>query len=54
MIHGLWPQNNKTSYPEYCVSVSYNNPHGNLLEEMNKLKAGDFRLYELQIKFNLI
>ena len=36
MIHGLWPQNNKTSYPEYCVSVSYNNPQGNLLQEMNK------------------
>ena len=35
MIHGLWPQINSTSYPEYCKSVSYIEPNGSLLTDMN-------------------
>ena len=36
MIHGLWPQINGTSYPEYCKDVSYVKPKGELLINMNK------------------
>jgi ribonuclease I len=36
MIHGLWPQINGTSYPEYCKDVSYVKPKGELLIDMNK------------------
>jgi ribonuclease I len=35
MIHGLWPQINSTAYPEYCKNVSYTQPTGDLLENMN-------------------
>lgn len=35
MIHGLWPQINATDYPEYCESVSYEMPTGELLTNMN-------------------
>jgi len=35
MIHGLWPQINSTSYPEYCTDVSYSDPIGPLLTDMN-------------------
>jgi ribonuclease I len=35
MIHGLWPQINSTAYPEYCKNVSYYNPTGSLLVDMN-------------------
>ena len=35
MIHGLWPQINSTSYPEYCTDVSYSDPTGPLLTDMN-------------------
>jgi hypothetical protein len=35
MIHGLWPQINSTSYPEYCKTVSYTEPSGPLLTDMN-------------------
>ena len=34
MIHGLWPQNNSTTYPEYCKNVSYIKPTGSLLTNM--------------------
>lgn len=34
MIHGLWPQVNATNYPENCLNVSYQNPNGSLLENM--------------------
>ena len=36
MIHGLWPQYNKTTYPEYCKNVSYHTPQGILLENMEE------------------
>ena len=35
MIHGLWPQINSTDYPEYCKPVSYSEPVGTLLTNMN-------------------
>ena len=35
MIHGLWPQINSTAYPEYCKPVSYIEPNGSLLSDMN-------------------
>ena len=35
MIHGLWPQINNTSYPEYSKPVEYIPPTGTLLENMN-------------------
>lgn len=35
MIHGLWPQINATDYPEYCETVSYEKPTGELLTNMN-------------------
>ena len=35
MIHGLWPQINSTSYPEYCKNVLYTEPSGLLLDDMN-------------------
>lgn len=35
MIHGLWPQINSTAYPEYCKTVSYTPPTGQLLTDMN-------------------
>ena len=35
MIHGLWPQINSTAYPEYCIEVSYSEPTGPLLTDMN-------------------
>ena len=35
MIHGLWPQINSTSYPENCKTVSYTEPTGSLLTDMN-------------------
>jgi ribonuclease I len=35
MIHGLWPQINSTSYPEYCKTVNYTKPSGDLLSYMN-------------------
>ena len=40
MIHGLWPQTNSTSYPEYCKAVSYTNPNGTLLTNMNTYWRG--------------
>ena len=47
MIHGLWPQYNETSYPEYCTKVNYTVPHGNLLISMNKYWLGcDNTLWE--------
>ena len=30
-IHGLWPQNNKTSYPEYCRNVTFST---NVIEKL--------------------
>lgn len=36
MIHGLWPQINSTDYPENCKTVSYTEPEGILLDEMNE------------------
>ena len=35
MIHGLWPQYNRTAYPEDCAEVSYIPPQGDLLNDMN-------------------
>ena len=35
MIHVLWPQINNTAYPEYCKTVSYTKPTGDLLANMN-------------------
>ena len=35
MIHGLWPQINSTAYPENCKTVSYTEPTGELLANMN-------------------
>jgi len=35
MIHGLWPQINSTDYPENCKTVSYIEPEGTLLSNMN-------------------
>ena len=35
MIHGLWPQETSSEYPEYCENVIYNEPNGDLLNEMN-------------------
>jgi len=35
MIHGLWPQINSTDYPENCKTVSYVEPVGTLLTNMN-------------------
>jgi ribonuclease T2 len=35
MIHGLWPQINSTDYPENCKTVSYIEPEGTLLVNMN-------------------
>lgn len=34
MIHGLWPQINASDYPENCLNVSYQQPRGSLLENM--------------------
>ena len=34
MIHGLWPQINNTSYPEYCKEVSYIEPSDSLLHKI--------------------
>lgn len=36
MVHGLWPQINSTDYPVNCVNVSYIEPTGTLLVNMNK------------------
>ena len=36
MIHGLWPQINSTAYPEDCKYVSYVEPTGKLLTDMDK------------------
>ena len=33
-IHGLWPQINSSSYPEYCKSVNYTYPTDQLLDDM--------------------
>ena len=43
MIHGLWPQYDKDSYPSYCKNVSYSKPTGKLLDKMNTywLSCGD-------------
>jgi ribonuclease I len=47
MIHGLWPQINSTAYPEYCKTVSYTNPTGQLLTDMNAYWRGcDDTLWE--------
>ena len=47
MIHGLWPQINSTAYPEYCKTVSYTNPTGELLTDMNAYWRGcDDTLWE--------
>ena len=47
MIHGLWPQINSTAYPEYCKTVSYTNPTGQLLTDMNAYWHGcDDTLWE--------
>ena len=35
MIHGFWPQFNSTAYPENCKKVSYVEPIGTLLTNMN-------------------
>ena len=35
MIHGLWPQINSTAYPQDCKTVSYHEPTGTLLTNMN-------------------
>ena len=35
-IHGLWPQYNQSDYPTYCENVSYIEPSGELLNNMNK------------------
>jgi ribonuclease I len=35
MIHGFWPQFNSTAYPENCKKVSYVEPVGTLLTNMN-------------------
>lgn len=35
MIHGLWPQINATDYPVNCKNVSYIQPSGSLLVDMN-------------------
>jgi ribonuclease I len=47
MIHGLWPQINSTAYPEYCTTVSYSDPTGQLLTDMNEYWHGcDDTLWE--------
>ncbi len=47
MIHGLWPQINSTDYPEYCKPVSYSQPDGTLLTDMNTYWHGcDNTLWE--------
>ena len=47
MIHGLWPQINSTAYPEYCKTVSYIPPTGQLLTDMNAYWHGcDDTLWE--------
>lgn len=47
MIHGLWPQINSTDYPEYCKTVSYSKPVGQLLTDMNTYWHGcDTTLWE--------
>lgn len=35
-IHGLWPQYNSSYYPTYCKNVTYHQPKGELLNELNK------------------
>ena len=35
MIHGLWAQIDETHYPVYCEEVSYTEPTGDLLVNMN-------------------
>jgi ribonuclease I len=51
MIHGLWPQINSTSYPENCKSVSYTQPVGELLTNMNTYWHGcDDTLWEHEWK----
>lgn len=35
MIHGLWPQENVSYYPEYCENVIYKKPDDKLLQDMN-------------------
>ena len=35
MIHGLWPQINCTAYPVDCKKVTYYEPSGTLLTNMN-------------------
>jgi len=34
-IHGLWPQNNTTSYPHNCLPVNFSSPTDELYKEMN-------------------
>jgi len=47
MVHGLWPQINSTDYPEYCKTVSYVQPTGDLLTNMNMYWKGcDNTLWE--------
>lgn len=35
-IHGLWPQDNNGSYPQWCNGTSYLPPTGGLLANMTK------------------
>ena len=47
MIHGLWPQINSTAYPQDCKTVSYHEPVGTLLNDMNTYWHGcDDSLWE--------
>ena len=39
-IHGLWPQINSSSYPEYCKSVNYTYPTDTLLDDMKNYWHG--------------
>lgn len=35
-VHGMWPQFNSSSYPEYCSNITYEDVTGDLLTDMNQ------------------